>query len=306
MFCNRCGAQIDDNARFCNACGAQVEQSQPIINQNINNQPMPQANYYQNPTLPEKPKKNKLIPIIIAVVAALIILVVVIFALSGSGKSNDEAVDGSSSSNSVSTEFNDNGGSSSSSSEKVELYSNEPFDEGNTTDQEGTIIGEYDNPKVYNDTSIIINNKEITLPISLKEFSEQTGFTYEFPANQLQESSFNIVDVEKGDENLSVTVANKDSSPKAYEDCMVYSVRAYADYLSKTTVSLPCGASLGQRANLNGVINALGNPSYYQNYTTNEPKQVSISYSSGDYDDFEIYITDDKITELELHLSFYR
>ena len=143
------------------------------------------------------------------------------------------------------------------------------------------------------------------MPISLKEFSEQTGFTYEFPANQLDESTFSIVDVEKGDESLSVSVLNKDSSPKAYEDCMVYSVYAYADYLSKTTVSLPCGASLGQRANLSGVINALGTPSYYQNYT-NEPKQVIINYSSGDYDDFVIHITDDKITQLELNLGHYR
>ena len=142
-----------------------------------------------------------------------------------------------------------------------DFYSDEPFDEGNVEDDGEIKSGTYTNPKTYSDTSVIVNGVNISLPVSLGEFSEKTGFQVDAPEEQLQASSSTDLEAKNSNGLIEVHINNFDASPKAYKDCDITTITAYQSDVQN--VSLSCGLSLGQKANLNGIINSLGNPAYY-------------------------------------------
>lgn len=57
MFCEKCGKQIDDNAKACSFCGAMVDGSvNPYLNNEFNiSKPAPVSSYQAQP---EKRKKK--------------------------------------------------------------------------------------------------------------------------------------------------------------------------------------------------------------------------------------------------------
>ncbi|MGN0527964.1 MAG: hypothetical protein ACI4IE_02435 [Eubacterium sp.] len=142
-----------------------------------------------------------------------------------------------------------------------DFYSDEPFDEGNVEDDGEVKTGTYTNPKTYSDASVTVNGVSIALPVTLSEFAEKTGFQVDSPDEQLQASSSTDLDAKSNNELIEVHINNFDASPKAYKDCQITTITAYQNEVKD--VSLSCGLSLGQKANLNGIINSLGNPAYY-------------------------------------------
>lgn len=82
MYCKKCGAQLDDNAKFCYVCGAQVTENAPV------EKPNPKHRYVK-PNC--KPKKKGLIAIA-AVIAVLLALAVGVSALVFSGTFGNDTV----------------------------------------------------------------------------------------------------------------------------------------------------------------------------------------------------------------------
>ena len=83
MFCQQCGAQIDDKALFCNNCGTRTNNVQQPVQQQPVQQPVYQQPM-QQPYVQAQPKKKvngKLIAIIggaVAVVAAIVVAIILI------------------------------------------------------------------------------------------------------------------------------------------------------------------------------------------------------------------------------------
>lgn len=81
MFCENCGARLDDNAQFCGECGAKVGAQVENETQNVAYvqpvQPQPEQ-YYNSYSVPGKPeKKRSIVPIIIAIICGLLAIALV-------------------------------------------------------------------------------------------------------------------------------------------------------------------------------------------------------------------------------------
>ena len=83
MFCEKCGAQIEDGALFCEACGAKVQNEQPVVE--VPKQPQAAPTVMQQavptampqPTAPAAPKQpmSKSLKILLIEVAILVIAI---------------------------------------------------------------------------------------------------------------------------------------------------------------------------------------------------------------------------------------
>ena len=77
MFCENCGAKLQDNQAFCSECGAAVNAPSPQINTNIQPE-MP----YNTPVKPKKTIPRKVI-VIICIIAAIAALFIAWFPIKG-------------------------------------------------------------------------------------------------------------------------------------------------------------------------------------------------------------------------------
>ena len=87
MFCENCGAKLEDDAKFCTECGTPVEDIAV-------SEPAPQPVAQPQPVQQTAPQKSPLVPILIAVLAVLVIAIGIgaFFILrSGSDETSDEA-----------------------------------------------------------------------------------------------------------------------------------------------------------------------------------------------------------------------
>ncbi|MGN0527962.1 MAG: hypothetical protein ACI4IE_02425 [Eubacterium sp.] len=183
------------------------------------------------------------------------------------------------------------------------FYSEAPFDEGSVEKDGDYVTGSYDNPKMYSDTSITINGVNITLPMTLAEISEKTGFEVDLPDNQLQENSTTFLYAKNSnEEQITVHVYNFDASPKAYKDCEVRKISVYQDDVQ--SASLPCGISVGQKANLNGVINTLGSPEYYTYIGSAEDSTISYKLDNDNNGDFTITLEGNSVYSIDMDVSY--
>ncbi len=93
MFCTKCGAQLDDDARFCTSCGATVEAEEPAQPDCSGQQPYQpySPEVYADPAPSFEPseqepkKKPKLWVFLAAGGAGVLIIVLLILALTGGG-----------------------------------------------------------------------------------------------------------------------------------------------------------------------------------------------------------------------------
>ena len=184
-----------------------------------------------------------------------------------------------------------------------DFYSDEPFDEGNVDDNGGVVTGTYTNPKLYSDMYITINGVDIILPMTLAEVSEKTGFQVDLPDNQLEENSTTFLYAKNSnEEEITVHVYNFDASPKAYKDCEVRHISVYQH--SMKNASLSCGIAVGQKANLNGIINALGSPEYYSYSESAENCTICYNLNNGNDGDFTITLQDNIVYSIDLNISY--
>ena len=79
MFCNKCGAQLPDEAKFCNKCGASFADRAPRESQTAKPSPSADAVSAAGTSVgsPTHPKRNKK-PMVIGIAAALLVAAVVV------------------------------------------------------------------------------------------------------------------------------------------------------------------------------------------------------------------------------------
>lgn len=276
--------------------------------------PQPNAQSYQQPAA--QPKSKKTGKIIIGAVAALLIIIILI-AVIGSKGSGDENTDSNNTSSvsdftsPSSSEDNNPAITDDTTAQPTDttasagqFYSDADFDKGNVEeDEDGYVNGTYDNPKALSDPSIIINGVKITLPIKMSEFTEKTGFALELPDNQLQGSAYTFIDASKGEDYVTLDIVNYDSNPKAYKDCEIRHIYVHGYDVQASEISLPCGIKMGEKANLNGIINTLGNPHYYGYLEKPENCSVYYNLDTSEYAEIEIELDNNSVSYISVDIS---
>lgn len=94
MFCQKCGAKLDDNARFCTTCGAKIsavndKPVQPVQMSQVEGQIRQQMPYVSTGQVVQQPKKKKhMMPLLIGGIV-LVLVVALLYTIIGGGSKID-------------------------------------------------------------------------------------------------------------------------------------------------------------------------------------------------------------------------
>lgn len=150
--------------------------------------------------------------------------------------------------------------------------------------------------------TVVINGETIQLPIKYSEFSEKTGYKFQFSKDadkELESNNTKSASLVNNYEGIGVKLLNKDAQTTTLNNCYIITVAVDED--SRKDIKFINDLYVGKSIIKDEVVEMLGNPNSSHSYFDDKRNSYNLVYCDDAYKNvFTITISDNVITSVEI------